>query len=123
MHRTDRLLLTHTDGENQGLLPLLRRSGFDIADSVCPAPMTKVTLREYRAALGEAVTIWGGIPSVIMLESSCAEPEFRSFVDAAIEETRPWNSFILSIADTLPPDADFDRVRHLRDRAAAVRGS
>jgi hypothetical protein len=123
LHGAGRLLLTHTDGENRRLLPLLRSCGFDIADSVCPAPMTRVTLRDYRAALGGAVTIWGGIPSVMMLKSSCAEPEFRSFVDALIEETRPYNNFILSIADTLPPDADFDRVLYLRDRVAAAHGS
>jgi hypothetical protein len=122
LHRAGRLLLTHTDGENRGLLSLLRQSGFDIADSVCPAPMTKVTLRGYRAAFGRAITIWGGIPSVMMLKSTCAEPEFRSFVEALIEETRPYDNFILSIADTLPPDADFDRIRYLRDRVAAVHG-
>jgi hypothetical protein len=37
-------LLTHTDGENQGLLPCTQ-AGFDIADRL-PAPMTKVTLAE-----------------------------------------------------------------------------
>ena len=31
-------LLTHTDGENQGLLQHYVASNFDIADSVCPAP-------------------------------------------------------------------------------------
>ncbi len=123
LHGAGKLLMTHTDGENQRLLPLLKASRFDIADSVCPAPMTKVSLRDYRTTFGRAITIWGGLPSVMMLENSCAEPAFRSFVDALIEETRPYNNFILSIADTLPPDADFDRIRYLRDRVAAVNGS
>jgi hypothetical protein len=33
---------------------------------------------------------------------------------------RPWNNLILSVADTLPTDADFDRILYIRDRAAEV---
>ena len=41
LHRRGKFLMTHTDGENQRLFPLYRRAGFDIADSVCPYPMTR----------------------------------------------------------------------------------
>ncbi|MCX7030590.1 MAG: hypothetical protein NTU62_10795 [Spirochaetes bacterium] len=122
LHGAGKLLMTHTDGENQRLLPLFLQSRFDIADSVCPAPMTRVTLRDYRIAFGRSVTIWGGIPSIMVLESSCSEADFRSYVDTLIEETRPYNNFILSVADTLPPDADFERILYIRDRVAAARG-
>ncbi|OHD72617.1 MAG: hypothetical protein A2177_02430 [Spirochaetes bacterium RBG_13_68_11] len=121
LHGAGKLLMTHTDGENQRLLPLFLQSRFDIADSVCPAPMTKVPLRDYRKAFGRAITIWGGIPSIMVLENSCSEADFRSYVDALIEETRPYNNFILSVADTLPPDADFERILYLRDRVAEER--
>jgi len=120
LHGAGKLLLTHTDGENQRLLPLLCACGFDVADSICPAPMTRVPLRDYRAAFGRSVTIWGGIPSVMTLRSSCGEAEFRAYVDGLIEETRPWNNLILSVADTLPPDADFSRILYIRDRIAEV---
>ena len=40
-HRKGKFLMTHTDGENQKLFPLYHRAGFDIADSVCPSPMTR----------------------------------------------------------------------------------
>jgi hypothetical protein len=119
LHGTGKLLMTHTDGENQRLLPFLKASRFDIADSVCPAPMTKVSLRDYRAAFGGAVSIWGGVPSILVLKDTCAEADFRSYVDGLIADTRPYDRFILSVADTLPPDADFGRILHLRDRAAA----
>ena len=41
LHDQGKYLLTHTDGENRRLLPLYLRAGFDIADSLCPAPMTR----------------------------------------------------------------------------------
>jgi hypothetical protein len=120
LHAAGKLLLTHTDGENRQLLPLLLRSGFDIADSICPAPMTRLSLREYRSAFGGNITIWGGIPSIMVLENSCGEEDFRAYVDAALEESRPYDRLILSVADTLPPDADWDRILYIRDRVAAL---
>lgn len=120
LHARGKLLLTHTDGENQGLLPAYQRCRFDIADSVCPVPMTRVTLREHRQAFGDRVTIWGGLPSVLMLKNSCGEAEFRAFVADLLRDLRPYDHFILSVADTLPPDADFDRLRYLCDVTRAV---
>jgi hypothetical protein len=120
LHRAGKLLLTHTDGENRLLLPLLPRCTFDIADSVCPAPMTRVPLRDYRTAFGHAVTIWGGIPSVIVLKHSCSEADFRGYVEALLRDCRPYNNLILSVADTLPPDADFGRILYVRDQVAAT---
>ena len=55
VHAAGKLLLTHTDGENKDLMSLYRQCGFDVAESVCPAPMTKCTLAEIRlsATLGK----------------------------------------------------------------------
>ena len=39
--------MTHTDGENRRLMPLYLRANFDIADSVCPAPMTRLSVDEF----------------------------------------------------------------------------
>jgi len=35
-----------------------------VADSVCPAPMTKLTFKQHRDTFAGRVTIMGGIPSV-----------------------------------------------------------
>lgn len=115
LHGAGKYLLTHTDGENKGLMPLFEKCRFDIADSICPAPMTKVSFQEYRDAFGKRITIWGGIPSVVMLKDCCPEEEFRQFVRTVIRDAKPYNNLILSVADTMPPDADFGRIRHLVD--------
>jgi hypothetical protein len=118
MRAAGKLLLTHTDGENQGLLPVLRDCRFDVADSICPAPMTKVTLAAYRAFFGTRATIWGGIPSNILLRACCPEAEFRAFVRQVLAECRPYDRLILSIADTTPPDAEFGRIQYLAEASA-----
>lgn len=118
LHDAGKLLLTHTDGENRQLIDSYLRSNFDIADSICPAPMTKVSLHNYRQAFGHSITIWGGIPSVIMLKQSCNEATFRAHIDTLLTESGPYNHLILSVADTLPPDAEFSRVLYIRDQVA-----
>lgn len=115
LHGAGKFLLTHTDGENKGLLSALKDCRLDIADSICPAPMTKVTLLEYRNVFGKKTTIWGGIPSNIMLTQCCSEEDFRRFVRELVRDCKPYDRLILSIADTTPPDADFGRLQHLID--------
>jgi len=122
LHATGKFLLTHTDGENRGLLPCFADCRFDIADSVCPAPMTKVTIQEYRKFFSGRTTIWGAMPSSIVIPQACGEEDFRSFVQSLIRDCRPYDHLILSIADTTPPDADFDRVLYLRDQCAKTFG-
>ena len=51
LHQRGKYLLTHTDGENRGLLDHYLAAEFDIADSVCPLPMTKLNLAETRGSL------------------------------------------------------------------------
>ena len=111
-HGHGKLLFTHTDGENAALLDLYRRAKFDIADALCPAPMTKLPLAEYIEAL-PGVTIWGGIPSVILCESAMSDAEFRRFVEEVLALIEGRSHFILGIADTTPPDADFSRLEHI----------
>ena len=122
MRQAGKYLLTHTDGENQGLLPAFEACRFDIADSICPAPMTKVSFLKYREFFGKRTTIWGGIPSVIMLKSSCSEQDFRSFVQTVIAQAKPYDHLILSIADTTPPDAEFGRIQYLVQECSKTKG-
>ena len=121
-HGVGKFLLTHTDGENEGLLPAFTRCNFDIADSVCPTPMTKVSLKEYRKFFNSSTTIWGGIPSLIMLQSCCTDDEFKAYVTQALVDCQPYDHLILSIADTTPPDADFNRILYILEKCAIMHG-
>jgi hypothetical protein len=119
VHGKGKFLLTHTDGENKNLMDLYTRCTFDIADSVCPAPMTKLDAEEYRRRFHDR-TIWGLVPSVIMLAEAYSWDDFTGFIDYLLQICKPYNRLILSIADTLPPPADFDRVLYIRDLVEKV---
>ena len=119
LHAQGKCLLTHTDGENQGLLDHYLACEIDVADSVCPAPMTKLTFREVRDVFAGRITIMGGIPSVALLPETLDDREFAAFLDGFFEACGRGDHLILGISDTTPPGADFARLRKIADRVEA----
>ena len=115
LHPKGKLLLCHCDGENKGLLDLIPESGMDIAEAVCPQPMTKVTISEVKKAFKGKVTIFGGIPSVALLEESMSDEEFEKFMKNLFMEIAPGDRFILGVSDTTPPDAKFERLLRITE--------
>lgn len=116
LHEKGKYLLTHTDGENSGLLELFLQSEFDIADSICPAPITSLTLEETKKAFRGKITIWGGIPFNIVLENSMNDYEFEKFLDMTLASIGCGDHIILSIADTTPPGAKFERILKIAEK-------
>lgn len=119
LHKAGKFLLSHTDGENRGLLELFVQSGIDVADSVCPAPMTSLSLNEVQNAFGGDVTIWGGLPSICVLEDSMGTAEFCEYVHEIFSELKRKDHLIVALADTVPPNASFERLKYI---AEVVRG-
>jgi len=119
LHARGKYLLTHTDGENAGLLPHYLAAGFDIADSICPSPMTSLSLADVRQAFDGNITIMGGIPSVSLLTSSMSDAGFAIFLDEFFRQVGDGRRLILGISDTTPPAADFQRLRMIAGRATA----
>jgi uroporphyrinogen-III decarboxylase len=120
LHRKGKYLMTHTDGENQKLLPLYQEAGFDIADSVCPYPMTRCRLEEIRAAFADRITIWGGIPSTLLCASSTPENEFRRAIDDLVQRYGRSSHFILGVSDMVTADAEWDRLQYITEKVARI---
>ena len=116
LHAKDKILDCHCDGENLGLLDLIKNSGMDIAEAICPYPMTKVNIGEYYAKWSDTLTIFGGIPSNILLADLASEEEFEGYLDYLFGAIAPGTRFIAGIADTTPPDAVFDRLIRIGER-------
>ncbi len=123
LHAAGKFLLTHTDGENKALLPLYPACGFDVAESVCPAPMTQCTLAEVRTGMGPNVTVWGGIPSVALLEESMSESAFERYLDDLFGSLGGGGRLILGVSDNVPPKADLGRLARIKERAEAFKPS
>jgi len=120
LHRRGKFLATHTDGENRRLIPLYLEAGFDVADSVCPAPMTSMSLEDYLDAFRGRVAIWGGIPSVLLCAGSATFEDLRRFVDELVERHGRSTRFILGVSDMVTADAEYDRLCYITDRVAAL---
>jgi hypothetical protein len=116
LHAKGKYLMTHTDGENRRLIPLYLRAGIDVADSLCPAPMTRLTLEEIRAGFEDRITIWGGIPSVLLCPDSVNESDFRCWIDRMIERYRHASRFVLGVSDMVTADASWDRLLYITER-------
>lgn len=115
-HGMGKFIASHTDGENIMLLEQYVKAGFDIADSICPAPLTKISLKETREIFGDQMTIWGGVPSIALLPASVSDRDFYRLVDETLEVIGRGDHMIISVADTLPPMADFDRLLYLKKK-------
>ena len=114
-----KFVFCHCDGENEGLLDLIRDSGMHVAESVCPHPMTKVKIEEYYRRWSERLTICGGVPSNILLPSSATDDEFQAFLENLFKGIAPGRRFILGVADTTPRDADFSRLKRIGETVQA----
>lgn len=113
-----KLLLSHCDGENEGLMDLIRDSGMHIAESICPAPMTKVGLAEFYRRWSPKLTLWGGIPSTIVLPET-SDADFEAYLDELFKAVAPGRRMLVGIADQVPPGAIFSRLQRIGDRVLA----
>ena len=119
LRSASKVLFTHCDGENEALTELLLDSGIDVAESICPAPMTKMSLAELRERWGTTVRICGGIPSVALLPDVFDNVAYRQFMDATFAELGSGAGLILGVADMVPADADLRRLEDTGRRVEA----
>ena len=117
MQEAGKLLLCHTDGENRGLMDLIRDSGMHVAESICPAPMTKVTFAEYYRRWSPRLTLFGGIPSTVVLPET-SDADFEAYMDGFFRAVAPGNRLVVGIADEVPPKAIFARLQRIGERIA-----
>lgn len=109
LHLHGRLAMAHIDGENRRLLPFLKNTGIDIWEAWTPTPMTSVTNKELRNAVGDKGVIWGGVPSTLF-EPTYSDEEFDQYIINMLKEIAPGYNFIAGMGDNLPFDGNIERV-------------
>jgi len=112
-----KLLAAHPDGENTGLLQLYKKSCMHIADSICPAPMTGLSLASIRKGMGDDIAIYGGLPSICVLPDSMTDYEFQHTLDETLGSIGSGRHIVLSVSDTTPPDASLERIMRIKREA------
>jgi corrinoid protein of di/trimethylamine methyltransferase len=114
-----KLVLCHCDGENQGLIDVIADSGMHVAEAVCCAPMTKLAIETYyeRWCKSGKLTIMGGLIQTLLSPTTASLDDLNLYLDFFFKAVAPGNRIILSVADTTPPNADFDRLVLIGERA------
>lgn len=112
LHARDKSLTWHADDDSQDILAEVKDAGFDMSECFCTAPMVEVTLQEARAAWGNDVIIFGGIPSII-LEPTFPEADFEAYMRGIFRTIAPGDAFIFGVADNVMPTSIIERVERI----------
>ncbi len=81
--------------------------------------MTRMTLDEIRTAFDNRITIWGGIPSVLLCLDSTGEVAFRDWFDRLLDRYGQATRFVLGVSDMVTADASWDRLLYLAQKTSA----
>ncbi len=109
LHARGKFVTCHVDGDMKWLLGLFLETGVDIAEALSPDPLCNYTLAEARAAWGDRVTIWGGIPATLFTPLY-DDDRFEGYVRDIFRTIAPGDHFILSTGDNVPPDGIIERL-------------
>ena len=107
-----KVLALHGDNDTGMILSHIERAGFGMVECFATHPMVPTTLAEARAAWGDRVIIWGGVPSVI-LEEPFTDEQFEQYMDDLFRTIAPGKALILGIADNAMPDSKIERIRQI----------
>jgi hypothetical protein len=109
-HRHGKPLVVHVGGPIRRILPLLADAGVDGVEGIAGPPQSDATLAEARQLAGPGITLWGGIPQDLLQEIH-SQKLFEAGVADALQQVKGDARMILGIADRVPADADFARLR------------
>lgn len=120
IHEKKGMIISHCDGENSQLLDMYRESGIDVLQAVNVKPMVINTYREIRDRLRPNQIITGGIPSVILLNSSYSDDQFKDFLEDFRKNYNKGEPLILEASDNIPPDANLSRLKIIGEFAKTL---
>ena len=78
------------------------------------APMAKVTVEDARAAWGNSMIIWGGVPASI-LEETYPEEKFEGYLVDLFRAIAPGDAFILGVSDNVMTNSMLSRIERITE--------
>ena len=107
----------HACGHLRDLLPALREQGSWGVESLTPPETGNISVAETRKALGPEFGIIGGLEPVKL--ANLDPQELPAYVDEVLAENAG-GRFILSNADSCPPEVEPEKFRIIADHLAAI---
>jgi hypothetical protein len=111
-----KLVALHGDGDmGPQLLSLMRETGIDAVEALTPQPMTSIKIRQARELWDDQLTLWGGIPAILMT-ATFTDEYAEEFLEDLFAAVVPGNRFILGFGDNVPTDGLWSRILQVVDR-------
>ncbi|NUQ61243.1 MAG: hypothetical protein HUU20_02075 [Pirellulales bacterium] len=114
LHAAGKFVAVHIDGKLRGALRMIRDAGADCADAVTPVPMGDLTPAECREEAGREFILSGGVAPNLWLPDTGLEA-FREAALRWLDLRTKSPRLIANAGDQVPPYADEDRIKILRD--------
>jgi len=115
LHAAGKAVALHGDGDmGPELLALMRETGVDAVEALTPQPMTSIDIRQVRQLWGNEVTIWGGIPAILMTDTY-TDQDMEAFLEDLFAAVAPGDRFILGFGDNVPTNGLFSRILQVVD--------
>jgi uroporphyrinogen-III decarboxylase len=114
LHATGKCVAVHIDGRLRGALRMIRDTGADCGDAITPTPMGDLTPAECRAEAGPEFILSGGVSPDLWLPNVPVDV-FTAKVREWLELRHVSPRLIANAGDQVPPGADEDRIRVMRD--------
>jgi hypothetical protein len=113
LHRASKYVVVHVGGPIQHLLAPLAATGIDGLEGIAGPPQSDTSLAQARTVVGPELTLWGGIPQDLLLDTYDRQA-FDAAAAQAAREAQGDGRMILGVADRVPVDASVDRLQPYR---------
>ncbi|MCL2815438.1 MAG: hypothetical protein FWD23_12630, partial [Oscillospiraceae bacterium] len=114
LHKAGKKTGIHIDGTLSPCLSLLPLCGFDLAESVTPAPVGDIGFERLFETVGDDFIIMGGLPGALF-SARYSDEFFDGYLKQLARVSKPGAKFIVGAADQVPPDAIIGRMYKVRE--------
>ena len=118
LHEAGKKVGIHNDGTLSPCFQLLESCGFDFIEAVTPHPVGDLAPEELRANAGEKPVIFGGLPGALF-SPVYSEAEFDAYLERVVALFSQNPGYVLGVADQVPPDGLWERVKEVRQAVEA----
>ncbi len=115
LHKQGKIFEAHWCGRTQNLLSLAPGSGLDVVEAIVTKPMADLTVTEALDKLQGKVVMQGGLPAVLVCREGGTREDLMRYVRNTVNAAGARKGFVLGMADNVPPNADFKRIRMVSD--------